>query len=90
MNHVPIVPLIVTPRWELAENRPLCVWAPFASSGWWPDSLKPAPSTTCRSGAAAFEWISPASYALLIRILHWVIWPLAIASFAARIQRRSG
>lgn len=108
-THVPIVPLLISPRWVPAENRELCVYDPLrAVDAWWPTwalanplpaawprdpapEPAPAPETErveCDDDALRVPDHSAAAYALIVRTLHWIAWPLALAGVAARMQRR--
>jgi hypothetical protein len=95
-NHVPIIPVVTTPQWELAENRALVLRVPFLherlpaalrgpelAAG--PEQSTPAPST--RHGWV-IPLVSPAAYGLCLRLVHWVAWPFFLIGFAANLQRR--
>ncbi len=73
--HVPIIPFVEAPRWEPAENRPLRVANPAA---WFGDA--PAYYTVTS--------VSPALYAIVMQIVHWIIWPLVLIVISVKIQRR--
>jgi hypothetical protein len=95
-NHVPIIPVVTTPRWELAENRSLVMRVPFVHEHF-PAALRgpelaAAPDEPTSASPTRHGWVirmvSPAAYGLFLRLLHWVAWPFFLIGFAANLQRR--
>lgn len=101
--HVPIVSIVAAPQWELAENRSLLLPLPTSNSRVQPSNPDKAVIATAESATAkntpagmaqptprglALPVFSPAGYGLVVSLLHWIAWPLALGGLAATIQRR--
>ena len=80
-NHVPIIPLVVEPRWEYHDQAPAEILLPEMA-----DTRLPLNADAVEIQSPGF--LTPAFYGFWVRVFSWIALPVFLISTAASIQRR--
>lgn len=86
-NHLPIIPVVIAPRWEFTEQHNAYFRIPGVQESL-PLSMR---GDAIGGDETRHAWrlpMSPAAYAFLARLLSWIAWPVFLIGLAASIQRR--
>lgn len=88
--HVPIIPLVNQPRWELAANRKLCIadTEHFSFLKFLKMLLNLKQEACPENKLQLSSTISPAAYGLIVSIIHWIVWPIFLIGISGLIQRK--